>query len=92
MLFFGSSVFTVKQRFERLNSFSVIIYLLVAIMITLLLTHTSAFGVAVSMLMIIKTSGVWGWKKKFMQLKISRIGMIEAIIQMMLVLLFLVFY
>lgn len=88
-LFFGSSVFAVKERFGRIHVWPVIIYVLVSTIFILIGTHFSIFGFLTSILLILKTSGSWGYPEKYHKLPIKSIGILESAYQLGFVLNFL---
>ncbi len=91
-LFFGSSVFAVKERFGRIQVWPVIIYVLVSTIFILIGTHFSMFGFLTSILLLLKTSGSWGYPEKYHKLPIKTIGILESAYQFCFVLNFYFFF
>jgi hypothetical protein len=91
-LFFGSSVFAVKERFGRIHVWPVIIYVLVSTIFILFGTHFSMFGFLTSILLLLKTSGSWGYPEKYHKLPIKSIGILESVFQLCFVLNFYFFF
>jgi hypothetical protein len=91
-LYFGSSVFTVKERFGKLSLWPLIVYLFLSADIILLLYNVTSFGLVVILLMILKTSGPWAFKEQFNALPIQKIGIIEIVFQLSFILSFLLLY
>jgi hypothetical protein len=84
-IYFGSSVFTVKERFGKIGRKPVVLFVLISIIIILGMFNRSAFALISSGLLILKTAGSWGFRTFFHRLPIKTIGMIELGFQVLFV-------
>jgi hypothetical protein len=91
-LFFGSSVFTVKWRFKKISALTVLLYTFFSMITIGVVAHDWLFSVLVCTLIFFKTAGCWAIPDWFRTLPIKKIGMIEAAFQVVLLLIFFVFY
>ena len=91
-VFFGSSVFMVKERFGKIETYPVLFYCLFASLSILLLLGLSIFSLIVMALIFVKTSIVWVSPERFHRLPIQKIGMLEFAFQLLFILNFLIYY
>ncbi len=91
-LFLGSSIFTVKARFEKISVTPVLVYTAFSVALLLFYFSFNTFSIILSLLIILKTSGIWLFPEKFKAIPIRKIGIMEAIFQMLLIVDFYFFY
>jgi hypothetical protein len=91
-LFLGSSIFTVKARLEKISVTPVLVYTAFSVALLLFYFSFNTFSIILSLLIILKTSGIWLFPEKFKAIPIRKIGILEAIFQMLLIVDFYFFY
>jgi hypothetical protein len=91
-LFFGSSIFTVKARFEKMEAWPAPVYSAIASTLILFYFSFNTFSIFITCLLLAKV--LWGWflPEKFHKTPIRVLGMIEGAFQVLLIAIFYFFY
>ena len=91
-IFLGSSIFSVKVRLKKISTIPGLLYTAFSVPLLIIYFSFNTFSIVLSLLIILKTSGIWLFPKKFKSVSLPKIGMVEAIFQMLLIFNFYLFY